>query len=107
MATRPHPPLLSDYGLVVALQSIQRRTPRPLIIDTDGTGRYSPGVESAVYYCCLEAIQNATKHGGPDVSITVMLRQNGDQLRFEVKDDGAGFTASSYNGSGLQNMQTA
>ena len=61
--------------------------------DGDGVGRYSPEVESAVYYCCLEAIQNATKHGGPDLHISVTLRQDGDQLRFDVEDDGAGFEA--------------
>lgn len=99
------PPVLSEYGLVAALRSIQQRGPRPLILDTDGTGRYSPGVESAVYYCCLEAIQNATKHGGPDVSIAVKLRVDGDHLRFEVKDDGAGFASELIKGSGLQNMQ--
>ena len=37
-------------------------------LDADGVGRYSPEVESAVYYSCLEAIQNATKHGGPDLA---------------------------------------
>ena len=61
-----YPPLLRESGLVAALQSIQRRTPVPLSLDADGVGRYSPEVESAVYYSCLEAIQNATKHGGPD-----------------------------------------
>ena len=61
-----YPPVLLDLGLVAALQSVQRRTPVPLSLDADGVGRYSPEVESAVYYACLEAIQNATKHGGPD-----------------------------------------
>ena len=100
-----YPPLLSDSGLVAALQSIQRRTPVPLSFDADGVGRYSPEVESAVYYCCLEAIQNATKHGGPNLHISVTLRQDGDQFRFDVEDDGAGFEAELVNGTGLQNMQ--
>ena len=74
-----YPPLLSDSGLVAALQPVQRRTPVPLSLDADGVGRYSPDVESAVYYACLEAIQNATKHGGPDLHISVTLRQDGDE----------------------------
>ena len=100
-----YPPLLSDSGLVAALQSIQRRTPVPLSLDADGVGRYSPEVESAVYYSCLEAIQNATKHGGPDLRISVTLRQDGDQFRFDVEDDGAGFEPELVTGTGLQNMQ--
>jgi signal transduction histidine kinase len=100
-----YPPLLSAKGLVVALRAIQRRTPLPLRLHTDGVARYSPDVESAVYYSCLEAIQNATKHGGPDLHILVRLRQDGDELRFDVGDDGAGFDAGRVNGTGLQNMQ--
>jgi signal transduction histidine kinase len=100
-----YPQLLSDSGLVAALQSIQRRTPVPLRLDADGVGRYSPEVESAVYYSCLEAIQNATKHGGPNLHISVMLRQDGDEFRFDVEDDGAGFEAELVTGTGLQNMQ--
>jgi signal transduction histidine kinase len=100
-----YPPLLSAKGLVVALRAIQRRTPLPLRLHTDGVARYSPDVESAVYYSCLEAIQNATKHGGPDLHILVRLRQDGDELRFDVGDDGAGFDAGRVNGTGLQNMR--
>ena len=100
-----YPQLLSESGLVAALKSIQRRTPVPLSFHADGVGRYSPEVESAVYYSCLEAIQNATKHGGPDLHISVTLRQDGDQLRFDVEDDGAGFEAERVTGTGLQNME--
>ena len=100
-----YPQLLSDSGLVAALQSIQRRTPVPLSLDADGVGRYSPEVESAVYYSCLEAIQNATKHGGHELHISVTLRQDGDQFQFDVEDDGAGFEAELVTGTGLQNME--
>src|SRR4051812_7705537 len=100
-----HPPLLSDAGLVAALQGIRRRTPAELSLQADGVGRYSPEIESSVYYCCLEAIQNATKHAGPDLHISVTLRQDGDQLGFDVEDDGEGFVPDQASGSGLQNMQ--
>ena len=33
------------------------------------------------------------------------LRQDGDELRFDVEDDGAGFEAEQVTGTGLQNMQ--
>jgi signal transduction histidine kinase len=83
-----YPPELIDLGLVAALQSVKRRTLAPLSLYGDGAGRYSPDVESAVYYACLEAMQNATKHGGPNPRITVTLFQDGDQVRFQVEDDG-------------------
>ena len=40
-------------------------TPRPDDIEANGVGRYPPELETAVYFCCLEALQNAAKHGGP------------------------------------------
>jgi signal transduction histidine kinase len=100
-----YPPVLLDLGLVAALQSVKRRNPAPLSLYGDGVGRYSPEVESAIYYACLEAIQNATKHGGPNPRITVTLVQDGDQVHFEVEDDGAGFEPERVKGAGLQNMQ--
>jgi signal transduction histidine kinase len=101
-----YPPVLSDWGLVKALESIQRPSVAPLTIRATGIGRYPAELESAVYYCCLEAIQNATKHGGPAVHVAVTLREDADELRFEVSDDGPGFDLSSVRtGTGLQNMQ--
>ena len=100
-----YPPLLADLGLAAALRPVQRRTPVQFSLDTEGIGRYSPEVESAIYYACLEAIQNATKHGGPDPRISVTLRQNGDELRFEVEDDGPGFEPDRVAGTGLRNME--
>ena len=54
-------------------------------------GRYPPEIESAVYYCCLEALQNATKHAGPDAHIAASLLAENGHLRLEVRDDGPGF----------------
>src|SRR5215218_1529463 len=81
-----YPPVLRDAGLVAALRDVRRRTPVPLTVDADGIGRYSPEVESAVYYSCLEAIQNAIKHGGLDVHVSVTLREDRDDFRFDVAD---------------------
>jgi signal transduction histidine kinase len=78
----------------------------PLEIRATGIGRYPAELESAVYYCCLEAIQNATKHGGPGVRVSIALREDADGLSFEVRDDGPGFDASTASrGMGLQNMR--
>jgi signal transduction histidine kinase len=101
-----YPPVLSASGLVTALEQIQPRAVAPLRISATGVGRYPPAVESAVYYCCLEAVQNATKHAGPGASVSITLREDAAGLEFEVSDDGAGFDASeAHSGTGLQNMR--
>ena len=66
------------------------RSPIPVRVDADGIGRYPPEVESAVYFCCLEAMQNAIKHGDGASLIAIALSDDG-RLRFEVADNGRGF----------------
>ena len=56
---------------------------------TRGLGRYPPEIESAVYFACLEALQNAAKHAEGARSASVSLWED-EELRFEVRDDGAG-----------------
>jgi signal transduction histidine kinase len=66
--------------------------------------RYRPDIETAVYFCCLEALQNAAKHA-PDASATVTLRQEESTLTFDVADDGPGFDpVTNIPGRGFQNM---
>ena len=63
-------------------------------------------LESAIYYCCREAIQNASKHGGPSVRISVFLHDDACSVGFEVSDDGPGFEVSTATGGGgLQHMR--
>lgn len=98
-----YPPILADKGLAHALEAHARRCPVAVTVDAEGFGRYSPEVENAVYFCCLEAIQNAVKHGrGP---IEVSLRDRNGSLSFIVRDQGPGFdVAKASMGSGSQNM---
>ena len=101
-----YPPVLSNRGVVAALEHALVHLVTPVAIHTTRITRYPAEVESAVYYSCLEAIQNATKHGGPDVAITVTLLDDADELRFEVADDGPGFDpADAHDGTGLQNIR--
>jgi hypothetical protein len=54
----------------------------------------------------LEAIQNASNHGGQPVQVSITLRENADELSFEVSDDGRGLDPSeAHAGTGLQNMR--
>ena len=99
-----YPPLLADKGLGAALEAQARKSPVPLAVETDGIGRYPQEVESAVYFSCLEALQNVAKYADAS-SATVILRVQHGALTFEVTDDGEGFDpdATSY-GTGLQGM---
>jgi signal transduction histidine kinase len=100
-----YPSVLSNDGLPPALEEAASRAAIPTTVESDGTGRYSPELEAAVYFCCLEALQNAGKYAGEGAKATISLGAEDQELRFEVRDDGQGFDPSSANGSaGLQNM---
>jgi signal transduction histidine kinase len=100
-----YPQSLEQDGLRAALDEAVARSPIRAALDCDGIARYSPEVEAAVYFCCLEAFQNAAKHAGPGASARIELRATNDGLTFAVIDDGAGFDPAASSGtSGLQNM---
>jgi signal transduction histidine kinase len=100
-----YPPLLADRGLTEALSAVGRRAPVHTRLETEGIGRYPPQVESTVYFCCLEALQNIVKHAGGADSATVRVWEKEGGLLFEVSDDGAGFDpAAVARGAGLTNM---
>lgn len=99
-----YPPLLADKGLGPALGSQAGRSLVPVVIDAGAIGRYSQEVESAVYFSCLEALQNVAKYAqASEVHIT--LQQDDGRLTLEITDDGVGFDsdATTY-GTGLQGI---
>lgn len=104
LARGVYPRLLADQGLVAALQAHSRSAELAVDIEADGLGRHAQDVEAAVYFCCLEALQNATKHARAR-RVVVTLSHGGGRLRFGVNDDGIGFEAASTGrGCGLQNI---
>ncbi|MFL5735986.1 MAG: histidine kinase, partial [Actinomycetota bacterium] len=99
-----YPPLLADKGLVAALESQATRSSIPAEVQGDGIGRYPAETEAAVYFCVLEALQNVAKYAGANRA-RICVSAVGDELTFEVTDDGAGFDPSSTGyGTGLQGM---
>jgi signal transduction histidine kinase len=101
-----YPPLLSSAGLSEALGAACQRASIPVHLDVVGVGRYQPELEAAVYYCCLEALQNTAKHAGDGTSATVKLWEEAGAVQFQVDDDGAGFDpARASAGAGLTNMR--
>jgi signal transduction histidine kinase len=105
LAAGIYPPVLASSGLAEALGSVAQRSPIPATVDAEGVGRCRPEVETAVYFCCSEALQNAAKHAHRATAISISLRRDGD-LRFEVCDDGAGLPPDAAgSGHGLANMR--
>jgi signal transduction histidine kinase len=99
-----YPALLIGGGLDDALRAAARHSPVPATVAITDVGRQPPQIEAAVYFCCLEAMQNAAKHAhAKALSIVV---SDGDALRFSVSDDGRGFDAGELaSGRGLVNMR--
>ncbi len=98
-----YPPLLADKGLVVALTAQANKNPLPVNVEGD-VGRYGQEVEAAVYFCCLEALQNIAKYAG-ECEVWIKLSSDVESLSFEVRDNGAGFeSATVMPGHGLENM---
>lgn len=99
-----YPPLLADKGLVVALESQARKAIVPVKVESQGVERYAQDVESTVYFCVLEALQNVQKYARA-TDVTVTLNADDGELRFQVTDDGAGFDlVTARKGVGLTNM---
>jgi signal transduction histidine kinase len=99
-----YPPLLADQGLVAALQSQARKSVVPVAIEADGVGRYSRETEAAVYFSCLEALQNVAKYANASL-VTLRLSDGDHRLTFEVTDDGVGFDERQTSfGTGLQGI---
>ncbi len=100
-----YPAVLSDGGLVPALESQARKSPMPVEIVPDGIGRYGQDVEATVYFCCLEALQNVAKYAHA-TRVIVRLEEAGGHIRFTVEDDGVGFDVGAIElGAGTRNMQ--
>jgi signal transduction histidine kinase len=101
-----YPPLLMDRGLAEALAAAAARSPLASHVEADGVGRHPQDVEAAIYFCCLEALQNAAKHAGDGARVTIRLREEEGGLVFEVADDGKGFDLSEGGGgAGFTNMK--
>ncbi len=58
-----------------------------------------------MYFCCVEALQNAAKHAGPEARTALRLHQDDNRLYFEVRDSGRGFEVPEQEGGGLANMR--
>jgi signal transduction histidine kinase len=99
-----YPPMLADLGLAAALNAQAAKSTVPVTVQADGIGRYPQDTEAAVYFCCLEALQNIAKYARASQA-RISLRARNGTLSFTVSDDGAGYDAArTPMGSGQRNM---
>lgn len=100
------PALLAEQGLAAALSDAARHSANPVIKDLQDVGRCDPAVESAIYFCCTEALQNVAKHAGEAATVSLGLRCTDDAITFVVEDNGGGIEgARATNGHGMKNMK--
>jgi len=98
------PPVLATRGLPRALGAAARRLPINTTVRVQER-RYDSNVEAAVYFCCLEALQNAAKHAGSDVRVVVEVNEQHGALVIRLSDDGPGFDVTAARGDGLASMR--
>jgi signal transduction histidine kinase len=104
-----YPQALSDRGVAAALDSVLGSVLGagivPVHVVDHGLGRHAEAVEAALYFCAVEAVQNAVKHAAAS-AVTVELSSDSDEARLVVRDDGVGYDDTSViPGSGLGNMK--
>ena len=102
-----HPSVLSDRGLLVAIETLAGRHPVPVAIRADASLRalrLPDELEGAAYFTIAEALANTLKHSRAD-RLDVELRENDDRLIVRVSDNGDGFDAAAARGTGLTNLR--
>jgi signal transduction histidine kinase len=100
-----YPSLLADMGLQEALKAACRRSGIAVSLDVEPLPRYPDEVEIAVYFSCVEALQNVAKHAGRDAHAELRLWADDTDLHFRVVDDGLGFEPPpAGDGAGLTNI---
>ncbi len=99
-----YPPLLADRGLEAALAAQAQKATTPVTVDATAIARYPREIESTVYFCALEAMNNIAKYAEATAA-SVRLEHTDGTLRFTVRDDGRGFDPrATSRGTGLQGM---
>jgi signal transduction histidine kinase len=102
-----HPPVLSDNGLVAALESRVTRFPISVQILADDelrAERFSEDVEGTAYFVACESLTNVAKHAGTD-DARVRLSHPGSRLCLVVEDNGQGFEPNGARSGGLANIR--
>jgi signal transduction histidine kinase len=99
-----NPPVLASTGLAAAVRALASRASTQTQLMTGDVRRYPVEVETAVYFCCAQVLQNSAKFA-PGATVKLALAESDGVLTFLASDNGPGFDQSAArHGSGLQNM---
>lgn len=107
LAAGAFPTALLDGDLGAAVRSAAAASVVPTAVEVVGDVRVPAAAGSAVYFSCVEALQNVAKHAGTGVTASVRVVRADGWLEMEVRDDGCGFDPASgalLAGSGLAHI---
>lgn len=101
-----HPSVLSDEGLVAAVESTARRMPIPVAVSAASirAARFPDEVEESAYYFVSESLTNVLKHARAS-RVAIDLTASNGSLVVEVRDNGSGLPAEVRAGAGLTAMR--
>jgi signal transduction histidine kinase len=101
-----YPSMLRDRGLAQAVRGVAAQAPLPVRVQTIRLTQHSTDIDTALYFTCLEALQNVIKHAPTATRVRITLREN-EILTLDVRDDGPGFhpRLAEERGNGLRNMR--
>jgi signal transduction histidine kinase len=101
-----YPAILSDRGLADAVRAVALRAPIPTLVEVGALAEYPLEITTAVYFCCVEALQNVAKHAPDAAGAQIVIGEQDSMLRFSVTDDGPGFPKDRTRlGAGMINMR--
>ena len=101
LASGLHPSMLTERGLVAALEALALRSAVPVDLQELPDRRLPEQVEAAVYYVVAEAIANVHKHAGAQ-RVVVSVTADDDRVGATVEDDGVG--GADEGGGGLRGL---
>jgi signal transduction histidine kinase len=106
LARGTYPYVLTDQGLAAALALAAGDAPVSTTVIAEPLRRHAAEIENAVYFCCLEAVQNASEHAGHAAAVHITVAEREESVCFDVQDDGAGFDLAAVRaGGGLTNIR--
>jgi signal transduction histidine kinase len=103
-----HPPVLSDGGLIAAVEARTARLPFTVHVsarDDMRERRFADDVEGAAYYVVCEALTNVAKHAEGGTATEVDLSDGDGELTVVISDHGPGFVDRGSGGTGLTNLR--
>ena len=102
------PAILSDQGLVCALEAYVLQSHLALDVELDcgnAPESYDPQVEATVYFCMIQALANAAEYA-PGSSVVAHVRAEDGNLAFSVSDNGPGVRLETLHaGADIRDMR--